>query len=167
MKSKAVKILAIVFAAALALDIFTKYLIKTHMRYGESRPVIDGFFNIVYALNPGAAFGILSNMHESYRQMFFIGITVIAIIVVLILFIKERRTPSAVGYALILAGAVGNLIDRIHTGHVVDFMDFRVASFVWPAFNIADMCITIGIAMLIIDAMFLTKPEDKKQESQG
>lgn len=161
MKSKIVKILIPLFIAMLALDIFTKYLIKANMRYGEVIPVIDGFFNIVYFLNPGAAFGFMRNMNEDYRQIFFVGVAVIAIILILVLLIKERGKLSSIGYTLVLAGACGNLIDRIHTGHVVDFLDFYISIHHWPAFNVADMCVTVGVATLLIDTLFLSKNKPK------
>ncbi len=159
------KSLLIIFIAALAADILTKLAIKANVGYMESIPVIDGFFNIVYVLNPGAAFGFLRGMDDSYRQIFFIVITAAAIIGIFVLMTREKRRWAATAYVLVLAGAAGNLIDRVHTGLVVDFLDFQIGpSYHWPAFNVADICITTGIAMLIIDVIFFSKrvKEEKK-----
>lgn len=164
MKSKITKLLIPIFVVTLAFDILTKYLIKSNMRYGESVPVVDGFFNIVHALNPGAAFGFMRNMNEDYRQIFFVGVAIIAIILILFLLINERGKLPAIGYTLVLAGACGNVIDRIHTGHVVDFLDFYIGVHHWPAFNVADMCVTMGVAILLIDTIFLSKNRLKSEE---
>lgn len=141
----------------LIIDIVTKYIIKSKLMLYESIPVIDGFFNIVYVLNPGAAFSFLHDMNESYRQIFFVTITIIAIFVVLYIFAREKSKMSTAGFALILSGAIGNLLDRIFIGKVVDFLDFYYKSYHFPAFNVADSCVTIGVALIIIDILFFSK----------
>ncbi len=147
----------ILIIIAIALDVITKLIIKSKVAYLTAIPVIDGFFNIVYVLNPGAAFGFLRNLDDSYRQLFFIVVTIIAIIFIFFLMKNEERTLSSYAYALVLAGATGNLIDRIHTSYVVDFLDFYIGDYHWPAFNVADICISTGIAILIIDILFFKK----------
>lgn len=147
---------------AIALDVVTKLIIKANVSYLETIPVIDGFFNIVYVLNPGAAFGFLRGLDDSYRQIFFIVVTIIAIVFILYLMNNEKSKLSAYAFALVLSGAIGNLIDRIHTSYVVDFLDFYIGSYHWPAFNIADSCITIGITILLIDSFFIKKSKKKK-----
>lgn len=144
----------------LILDIITKYLIKTSLQLGESIPVIKGFFNIVYVLNPGAAFSILHDMNEAYRRTFFISIASIVLVMLFIFFLKEKRPVTLAGTALIMSGALGNLIDRINIGKVVDFLDFYVKSYHWPAFNVADICVTVGAGLLILDIIFLTKKQE-------
>lgn len=148
---------------AIALDVVTKLIIKTNVSYLEAIPVIDGFFNIVYVLNPGAAFGFLRGLDDSYRQIFFIVVTLIAIVFILYLMNNEKNKLSAYAFALVLSGAIGNLIDRIHTSYVVDFLDFYIGSYHWPAFNVADSCITIGIAILLIDSFIIRKSKKKKE----
>ncbi|MBQ3033914.1 MAG: signal peptidase II, partial [Deferribacterales bacterium] len=108
--------LFIIFAVTLAADILTKLAIKANLEYLQSITVIDGFFYIVHVLNPGAAFGFLRNMDDAYRQMFFVIVTSAAIIGIFILMVREKRKFPSVAYLLVISGACGNLIDRIHTG---------------------------------------------------
>lgn len=141
----------------LIIDIITKNIIKTTMELYSSISIIDGFFNIVYVLNPGAAFSLLHDMNESYRQLFFVVITIVAIFFVLFIFANEKSKISTISFALILSGAIGNLIDRVYIGKVVDFLDFYYSSYHFPAFNIADSCITIGVGLIIVDMIFFNK----------
>lgn len=137
------------------VDQVTKFWIKHSFELYESREVIPGFFNLTFVLNPGAAFGMLARMNESYRQLFFIAVTILAILAVIFLMYKElEHRLRAFSYALILSGAVGNFIDRLYMGKVVDFLDFYVKNYHWPAFNVADSSITIGITLLFIDIIF-------------
>lgn len=148
----------------LAADVITKNIIKSTMELYSAVPVIDGFFNIVYVLNPGAAFSFLHDMNESYRQLFFITVTITAIFIILYIFSQEKSKASIAGFALILSGAIGNLIDRIYIGKVVDFLDFYYSSYHFPAFNVADSCITIGVSLIIIDMLFLNKNKHTNNE---
>ena len=115
-------------------------------------PLIDGFFNIVHVRNPGAAFGFLAGAPPLFRYIFFIAVTVAAILLILhYLRVSRIEEPSLVSaLALILAGAVGNLIDRVRFGEVVDFLDVYIGAHHWPAFNVADSAITVGAAVLIV-----------------
>lgn len=149
----------------LIIDIITKNLIKSNLALYDSIPVINGFFNIVYVLNPGAAFSFLHDMNESYRRLFFITVTIIAIFVVLYIFAHEKSKLNIAGFALILSGAIGNLIDRIIIGKVVDFLDFYYKTYHFPAFNVADSCITIGVALIIIDMLFFNKKRENSNKS--
>lgn len=149
----------------LIIDIITKNLIKSKLMLYDAVPVIDGFFNIVYVLNPGAAFSFLHDMNESYRRLFFITVTIIAIFVVLYIFAREKSKINTAGFALILSGAIGNLIDRIIIGKVVDFLDFYYKTYHFPAFNVADSCITVGVALIIIDILFFSKKRDNNKKS--
>lgn len=149
----------------LIIDIITKNLIKSKLMLYDAVPVIDGFFNIVYVLNPGAAFSFLHDMNESYRRLFFITVTTIAIFVVLYIFAREKSKINTAGFALILSGAIGNLIDRIIIGKVVDFLDFYYKTYHFPAFNVADSCITVGVALIIIDMLFFSKKRDNDKKS--
>ena len=128
----------------LLTDQFSKWLVMSRMTHGDSIPVFEPVFYITYVMNPGAAFGMLP-----YKTAFFVIIT-IAVVLGITLF--ARRIPPGkallkTGLALQVGGAVGNLIDRLRFGHVVDFFDFRV----WPVFNIADIGIVIGVGILFIE----------------
>lgn len=158
------KYLLIFTLLPLIVDIITKNIIKATMELYSSIPVIDGFFNIVYVLNPGAAFSFLHDMNESYRQLFFVTVTIIAIFIILYIFSQEKSKISIAGFALILSGAAGNLIDRIYIGKVVDFLDIYYSTYHFPAFNVADSCITIGVALIIIDMLFLNKKKQINEE---
>ena len=146
----------ILFLAAtflvILLDQATKAWIISTMRLYDSFVVIGGFFNITHVRNPGAAFGFLAAAPPMFRYTFFIVVTVAAILLILhYLRISRIEAPSLVSaLALILAGAVGNLIDRVRFGEVVDFLDVYIVSYHWPAFNVADSAITVGAAILIV-----------------
>ncbi|KAA0257311.1 signal peptidase II [Deferribacter autotrophicus] len=164
MKNRIYIILAFII---LILDQYTKYLIKKSFHLFEIKPVIKGFFNLTYILNPGAAFGFLANLNEKYRQLFFVFVTIMAIIIVIYLFTKENNSIlRKLSYSLILGGALGNFIDRLFIGKVVDFLDFYISSYHWPAFNVADSSISIGIFFLILD-MVINKKEDSNNENNA
>ena len=140
-------------AVVIALDQITKSAIATRFFMHESYPVINGLFNLVYVMNPGAAFGFLANASETFRYIFFTGITIVALVLILYYLIKSKPQSLKIvcSLTLIFAGAVGNLIDRIRFGAVVDFLDVYIASAHWPAFNVADSAISIGAALMIWD----------------
>ncbi|ADR18992.1 signal peptidase II [Calditerrivibrio nitroreducens] len=138
----------------IVIDQWTKKVIVGRFNLYDTIAVIDGFFNITYVLNPGAAFGFLAKMSEQYRVAFFVLVTVIAIAIVVYLLIKEKSVLlRRYAYTLILAGAIGNLIDRITIGKVVDFLDFYIGKYHWPAFNVADISISVGVGLLILDML--------------
>ncbi|MCD8492911.1 MAG: signal peptidase II [Geovibrio sp.] len=156
------KVLIPLFAVLLIVDQTTKIIVKNTFMLHETREVIPGFFNLTYILNPGAAFGFLAKMNESYRQLFFVLVTLIAIAAVGYLLYKEHEMKlRAFSYTLIIAGAVGNFIDRVYIGKVVDFLDFYVSDYHWPAFNVADSAISVGVCLLMLD-LFLHKRSEKK-----
>jgi len=146
------------------LDQATKAWIISTMRLYDSFVVIAGFFNITYVRNPGAAFGFLAGASPLFRYIFFLAVTVAAILLILhylrVSRIEETSLVSAL--ALILAGAVGNLIDRVRFGEVVDFLDVYIGAHHWPAFNVADSAITVGAAILIV--VLLRK---RKERTEG
>lgn len=138
-------------AVIVVLDQITKAAIVQRFSLHESYPLIDGFFNLVYVMNRGAAFGFLANMSETFRYIFFTGITV-AVIGLIIYYIVKSESQSTLiilSLTLIFGGAVGNLIDRIRFGAVVDFLDVYIRAAHWPAFNVADSAITVGAALMI------------------
>jgi signal peptidase II len=153
--------LIIITTLTILLDQVTKHLVLKEMRVGQSMPVLDGFFNLTFVMNPGAAFGILSTMSEGFRVPFFLGVSLIAIAVVLLFYFQRARDNGLlqVGLTLVLGGAVGNMIDRVRFGEVVDFIDIYYRQFHWPAFNIADSAISIGVGLLILDAVLTARRE--------
>ena len=139
-------------ALLIGLDQLTKAWILTTLKIHEGFPVIDGFFNIVHVRNPGAAFGFLAGASPVFRSAFFIAVTVAAILMILHYLRRTRIEERALVFSLafILSGAVGNLIDRIRFGEVVDFLDVYVGNHHWPAFNVADAAISTGAALLVL-----------------
>ena len=144
--------IALVVSVVLVLaDQWTKLAISSNLRYGES-VAITSFFNLVLVYNKGAAFSFLSDA-GGWQRVFFIGLTSVAIIVLMWLIAKhESEKLFRWGLTLILGGAIGNLIDRIAYGHVIDFLDFHWAGWHFWAFNVADSAITVGAALLILDS---------------
>ncbi|OGW06364.1 MAG: signal peptidase II [Nitrospinae bacterium RIFCSPLOWO2_01_FULL_39_10] len=141
--------LIIIFLIIVLIDQITKFYIASNFELYQSIEIIRGFFNITYIRNSGVAFGMFSNLKGSFIQIIFIAIYIIAIISILILY-RETHGYSHIALSLIFSGAIGNLIDRIFRGEVVDFMDFHWQNYHWPAFNVADSCITVGVGLLMI-----------------
>ena len=133
--------------AGLILDQALKSWIRTNMTIGQSIPVIQNIFHITYIENLGAAFGILANQ----RILFLILTALITgIMVYLYLNLRNKKSVAALSLGLVISGAIGNFIDRFIQGTVTDMFDFRI----WPVFNIADICICIGIALLCYILIF-------------
>ena len=135
------------------IDQVTKGVVQAKFFLGESVPVVDGFFNFTYVKNPGAAFGFLASAPVEVRKFMFLLLPVIACVWLITLIWKTRHENLLLctAYSLILAGAIGNLIDRFSMGYVVDFLDFYYGNNHFPAFNVADSSITIAAFLLIID----------------
>ncbi len=138
-------------------DQITKYFVEKQVRLYEVIRVIPGFFNITHVRNKGAAFSLFSGAPETFRSMFFITVTIAAIVVIAALIRKTRERLLIVSFSLIAGGAVGNLIDRVRYGEVVDFIQWYIKSYYWPSFNVADSAITIGVGLLVIDMLFKKK----------
>ncbi len=141
----------VVAAVVIALDQITKDAISSRFLMHESYGVINGLFNLVYVMNPGAAFGFLASASAIFRYIFFIGITFVAILLIIYYLVKSQpgNIVTVLSLTLIFAGAVGNLIDRIRFGAVVDFLDVYIGTWHWPAFNVADSAITVGAILMI------------------
>lgn len=137
--------------AIVVLDQATKAVVDRWMPLHHSISIIDGIFNLTYIRNTGAAFGIFSGAHEVFRLPFLIGVSLLAtgFILVMLNRLRDDATGLVTALAFILAGAIGNLIDRILYGEVIDFLDVYWKHYHWPAFNIADSFITIGVAITI------------------
>jgi signal peptidase II len=139
-------------AFIVALDQITKHLVVRSFAPGES-VAVTSFFNMVLVHNRGAAFSFLSDQ-SGWQRVFFIAIALAASVWIVYLLVKHpRERLFALALALVLAGAVGNVIDRVLVGAVVDFLDFHAFGYHWPAFNVADSAITCGAALLVWDAL--------------
>jgi signal peptidase II len=143
------------------LDQVTKLLVLAWMPLYHSIPVIPGFFNLTHIHNPGGAFGFMAAGHPGLRNLLFIGVSSLAMGLLVYFYWNTPRTHPflAVALAMIFGGAVGNLIDRLRFGEVVDFLDVYISAYHWPAFNVADSGITIGIAIFIIHVVLGKMPE--------
>lgn len=132
--------------SVLLLDQLVKFVVQHKMQEGLSIPVLPGIFHITYILNPGAAFGLFEE-----QQWLFILVAVLLVAGVAVLFRQLLQQPPVMrfGAALLVGGALGNLIDRMRLGKVVDFLDFRI----WPIFNVADIAICVGVGFILL-AMF-------------
>lgn len=132
------------------LDQASKIMMSQFLLYGQSE-AITSYFNLVMVYNKGAAFSFLSDQ-PGWQRYFFTAVSVIASLFILWML---KRNPTqrlfCLALALILGGAVGNLIDRIAYGHVIDFLDFHVGGWHWPAFNVADSAITVGAILFVLD----------------
>ncbi len=154
-----------IYFGAVAADQLTKWLIRQSFEVYHVHPVIPDLFNLVYYTNNGAAFSMLAGQPALWRQIFFISTTLIALVIIAYAHRSYSRQNGwyTVALALIAGGATGNLIDRLNLGFVVDFLDVYYGDYHWPAFNVADSAITVGVALFIVVSIFF---ENKKQEEQ-
>ncbi len=155
--------LATVAIPLIVLDQATKLIIVRTMDLYATIPVVQNFFDIVHARNQGAAFGVLRD--SNIRLPFLIGVSLLASVVIIALFRKLRpdQKLSAWGLSLVLSGAVGNLIDRVRLGEVIDFLSAHWYQHYWPAFNVADSAICVGVGMLALDMIL----EERRKKRQG
>jgi len=139
-------------ATVILLDQITKAYVISTMSIHKSFAVIEGFFNITYIRNPGAAFGFLAGASPIFRQVFFLSAAIAVILLILHGIRKsgEKEFLLVFSLSLLSAGAAGNLIDRVRFGEVVDFLDVYLGHYHWPAFNIADAAISTGVAIVIL-----------------
>ncbi len=134
------------------VDQLTKMWTLNNFVLYESWEIIPGFFNLTYLTNKGAAFGFLSGVDAAWRHYFFLILASVALVVLLVAWFRMRKDHLFYGpaLALIAGGAIGNLIDRVRYGAVIDFLDFYVAGHHWPAFNVADSAITVGVGLFLL-----------------
>lgn len=160
-------ILLIFCFGILLLDQWTKYIIVQKLGLYRRVEVVHGFFNIVHVRNTGGAFGIFGGAGGGMGSVLFVVVSLIAIVAIVFLFIKTRENEKilALSFSLILSGAVGNLIDRLHYGEVVDFLDFHIAAYHWPAFNVADSAICVGIGLMALE--ILKRDHKRSTKSQA
>ena len=151
----------------LIFDQISKVYIDRTMQLYQSIPVVDNFFQITYVRNRGAAFSFLSQ--ASWRLPFFIAVSLIAAIVIIIAYnkLREDQRLAQVSLAMIFSGAVGNLIDRVRLGEVIDFLDAHWFQYHWPAFNLADSLICVGVFLLALDMLREEKRVKSIQRAGG
>ena len=162
-------VLSILTVSIIILDQLTKTLVVKHFRLGETLSVIPDFFNFTYIRNTGAAFGIFAHANPAFRIPFFVIVPIIALAAIAYIFRKIPDTDLKLSSALslVIGGAVGNLIDRIQLGYVVDFLDFHWNyRYHFPAFNIADSAICIGVGILMLDLITQKASEQKEGEQK-
>ncbi|MBW1991025.1 MAG: signal peptidase II [Deltaproteobacteria bacterium] len=161
--SRKTAILLVTLTVGLSLDQLSKLLVVRFMPLGAQLPMIQGFFNLVHTRNRGAAFGLLAGLSPTFTWLFFLSTTTLVLLVVAYFWwrLPPRDCPSALGFSLIMAGALGNLIDRVRLGEVIDFLDFYLGRYHWPAFNVADSLICLGAGVLI----FVVLAEGKKEDA--
>jgi signal peptidase II len=156
------KFLLLLSVPLIGLDQLTKWLIQRNIPYGNEVPIIPGFFSLVHVSNTGAAFSLLQG-----NNPFFIVLGTLALAVVVFLLIRNQweAEPSRqlhwmtkISFALLTAGIVGNLIDRLVKGSVVDFLHFYFREYAWPSFNVADSCICIAAGLLILSSFRKQRP---------
>jgi signal peptidase II len=148
-------ILLIFSIGVLLLDQWTKSLVLEKLPLYHRVEVIPGFFNLTHVRNTGGAFGIFGGEKGGLGSILFVVVSFVAIGVIIFLFvkIKENEKALALSFALILSGAAGNLVDRLRYGEVVDFLDFHLSTYHWPAFNVADSAICIGIGLMALELL--------------
>ncbi|MGB9071775.1 MAG: signal peptidase II [Terriglobales bacterium] len=153
----------LIAAFVVALDRLSKWAISHRLSLHDSIPVIPGFFRIVHAENPGAAFGLFADSPAEWKASLLILFSLVALVIVSALLWKNshRLTSTGIGLALILGGAVGNLWDRLVSKHVVDFLLFYIGRYQWPAFNVADSAIVVGAGLLVFEILFTKSPSQK------
>jgi len=139
----------------IVIDQYTKFMVTLHIPLSYSINVVEGFFNLTHVRNSGVAFGIFAEQNSELKPYLLIFISIIAIIAILVIFHQTERKKRLVqgGLVLVFSGAIGNLIDRVLHKEVIDFIDIFFNNRHWPAFNVADACITIGVILLAADLL--------------
>ena len=140
-----------IIAAAAAADRRLKYLVNSNMTPGESKALLGGLVNITYVRNSGAAFSML----QGHRALLIVipAVLIAVGLVYVTKHLKNRNRFMMTSLSLVIAGGIGNLIDRVATGYVIDYIDFRI----WPVFNLADICVTVGCILLCIYVIFMDR----------
>jgi signal peptidase II len=149
--SRKLTILMPVLMVGLVLDQISKLLILQKLPLGGQVPLIPGLLNLVHVHNKGAAFGLLSGWSAEFAWLFFVATTALVLVVLgyMLWQLPEGQWVATLGYSLVLTGALGNLIDRVRLGEVVDFIDVYYGHYHWPAFNVADSLVCVGAAILV------------------
>ena len=156
----------LIAALVVFLDRASKLTVARSIPLHDSMVVFPGFFRLTHVQNQGAAFGLFSESPSEWKVAALILFSLVALVVVSLLLWRNSHalTSTGVGLALILGGALGNLWDRLADGRVVDFLDFFVGGYHWPAFNLADSAIVIGAALLVGEILFSKAPAEVKTQ---
>lgn len=160
-------VLLAVSGALIAIDQLTKTHILTKFSLGESIAVIQDWFNITYVRNYGAAFGFMAESHPQFRDMFFLMIPPIALVFILGILkgVENEDKVQILALSSIFGGAIGNYIDRLRFGFVVDFLDWHYkGTWSYPTFNFADMCIVVGVCVLLL---LMALPQKNISQKKG
>lgn len=157
------RLLTLPALAVIVLDQISKYIILRGLELHATIPVINGFFNLVHTRNRGMAFGLLNRPGSDLSTYFLVAATFVAVVLLVFWFtrLKKEEGRLVFGLSLILGGAIGNLIDRLRLGEVIDFLDFHIGTYHWPAFNVADSAITVGTFWVAINLLFFS-PKSRK-----
>jgi len=150
-----------VTAPIIAIDQVSKFYVSSHMPLYGNITLIPNLLDITYALNPGAAFSMFANMPEQFRALVLPILSMVAIVAIMILLARiPRPTITSVALALVLAGAAGNLIDRMIRGRVIDFVRAHYYAYNWPIFNVADSAISIGVALIFLSSILSSRQSE-------
>lgn len=158
--------LILISGLIIIFDQLVKIYIHTQFHLSESVEVIPNFFNITYVRNFGAAFGFLANSHPEFRELFFLAMPPLALIFIILILrgVPEHDKKQIVALSSIFGGAIGNYIDRLRFRYVIDFLDFHIYNkYSWPAFNIADSAIVIGVGVLLL--LMITEKKNVPQKT--
>ena len=157
----------LIAAIVLLLDRITKWAVAGNIALHDSVAIVPGFFRLTHVQNSGAAFGLFAESAAQWKVGALVSFSVLALVVVAALLWRNGHclSTTTIALSLILGGAMGNLWDRVFTGHVVDFLDFYVGSYHWPAFNVADSAIVIGALLLVSEIVFAKSPSQTVKSS--
>lgn len=153
---------ALLVAFIFALDQYTKHLVVASWNLGESLPVIPGFFSLTYLRNRGGAFGLFSDLPETWRVAFFVvfAIATVAALIWMLRTTARNDVLQRLALTAVIGGAAGNLYDRVRYGEVVDFLDVYVRDWHWPAFNVADSFISCGVVLLLLSSLMPARRDE-------
>ena len=151
--------------AVIAIDQLTKIMVVSNFSLYEKIVIIPGYLNFTYVTNRGAAFSLLAEVDSPWRHYFFIVVSSLAVVLLTIFWLRVRQKSPFLGWgiALIAGGALGNLIDRVRSGAVIDFIDAHWHGYHWPAFNIADSAICIGVTIFMILSLFEKETSNQRR----
>lgn len=154
----------LIMALVILTDRFTKWLVAKNIALHDSIVMIPGLFRLTHVQNRGAAFGLFDESPGEWKTLMLIVFSLVALVVVAGLLWKNGHALNAtgIGLSLVMGGAIGNLWDRLVSKHVLDFLDFYIGSYHWPAFNVADSAIVVGALLLVADVLIVKNPQEEK-----
>lgn len=153
----------------ISIDQLIKIYVHTQFRLGESISIIPNFLNLTYVRNFGAAFGFLAQSHPGFREVFFLVLPPLAVLIIIMIMrsLDDKETGQAIALSSVCGGALGNYLDRLQYRYVIDFVDIHFYNkYSWPAFNIADMAIVLGVCFLLFQLMMESVREKREKKNQ-